>query len=379
MVSVFFICLLVVIYIYLGYPASVYLLSHIMNKKVDTAPFEPNVTILIAAYNEEEHIQATIENKLSLDYPRAKLQIIVVSDGSDDKTDDIVKRFADRGVKLIRQEPRQGKTSALNLAVPEASGDIIVFSDANSLYETDSLRFLMENFADPSIGYVTGKMVYVNPEGTTIGNGCSTYMQYENLLRSYEGRIGSVVGVDGGIVAVRKNLYRDMKPDQLPDFVLPLMVVEQGYRVVFEPRALLKEEALKDPEDENRMRVRVSLRALWALFDMRSLLNPLKHGIFAFQLFSHKVLRYLGIVFIAGLYLSNLLIVRKSLFFKFSFLIQNVSFIMALAGHYLEKNGKQSGFLYIPYYFFLINLAAGRALLKFLRGKKQAIWTPRKG
>jgi len=379
MVRVFLSSLFMIAYIYFGYPLAVWLLSRIFNHKVKKSPYEPKVTILIAAYNEKKHIKATIENKLALDYPKDKLEIIVISDGSDDGADDIVRLHADRGVKLIRQEPRRGKTSALNLAVPQATGDILVFSDANSLYDRDSLRFLMENFADPTIGYVTGKMVYANPDGTTIGNGCSAYMQYENILRDIETRVGSVVGVDGGIDAVRKSLYREMRADQLPDFVLPLMVVEQGYRVVFEPRALLMEETLNNAEDEDRMRVRVSLRALWALFDMRNLLNPLKHGIFSLQLLSHKVLRYLGILFIVGLYASNIFILRRSLIFRLSFLAQNLTFAMAFAAHYQEKNGKPSGLLFIPYYFFLINIAAGRALLKFLKGEKQVIWTPRKG
>lgn len=379
MITLFFISAFAIFYIYVGYPLTVYLLSIIYKKDIDASPYEPRVTILISAFNEEQHIQATIENKLALDYPKEKLEIIVISDGSDDRTDEIVASFEDKGVKLIRQEPRRGKTSALNLAVPNASGEILVFSDANSLYDPDSLRFLLENFADPTVGYVTGKMVYVNPDGTNIGNGCSAYMRYENLLRSYEARIGSVVGVDGGIDAVRKSLYREMRPDQLPDFVLPLKVVEQGYRVVFEPRALLKEDALKSPEDENRMRVRVSLRALWALFDMRNLLNPLRHGVFSIQLLSHKVLRYLAIIFIVVLYVSNFFIRRKSKVYAFFFLLQNAAGCLALIAHYLEKRGKPSGILYIPYYFYLINISAGRALLKFLRGEKQVIWTPRKG
>jgi cellulose synthase/poly-beta-1,6-N-acetylglucosamine synthase-like glycosyltransferase len=378
-VRIFYASFILIVYIYFGYPLILFLISRLFNHKIIKGAYEPKVTILISAYNERDHIKATIENKLALDYPKDKIEILVISDGSDDGTDEIVNAFSDEKVKLIRQDPRKGKTSALNLAVPQATGEILVFSDANSLYDQDSLRFLMENFTDPSVGYVTGKMVYVNPDGTTIGNGCSAYMTYENLLRDVEARIGSVVGVDGGIDAVRKSLYRPMRPDQLPDFVLPLMVVDQGYRVVFEPRALLKEESLSDPEDENRMRVRVSLRALWALFDMRKLLNPLKHGIFSIQLLSHKVLRYLGIVFIAVLYVSNLFILSRSLIFLLTFLIQNIMFILAFIAHYMEKKGKSSGILYIPYYFFLVNVAAGHALYKFLRGEKQVIWTPRKG
>jgi len=341
--------------------------------------YEPSVTILIAAYNEARHIQATIENKLALDYPKVKLEIIVISDGSEDGTDEIVKGFASRGVRLIRQEPRNGKTSALNLAVPHARGEILVFSDANSLYAPEALRRLMRNFADSQVGYVTGKMVYSNPDGTTVGDGCSAYMKYENFLRVFETQAGSIVGVDGGIDAVRKVLYRSMRADQLPDFVLPLMVVEQGYRVVFEPRALLKEETLKSSGDEYRMRVRVSLRALWALWDMRKLLNPKRYGMFSFQLLSHKVLRYLGILFMIGAYISNALIMTKARLFRIVFLLQTIFYGAALAGHMLEKRGIFSRVLYIPYYFCLINIATGYALIRFLRREKQVLWTPRKG
>ncbi len=163
----------------------------------------------------------------------------------------------------------------------------------------------MRNFADPEVGYVTGRMVYVDRQGTIIGDGCSAFMRYENRLRRYETALGSVVGVDGGIDAVRKSLYRFMRADQLPDFVLPLMVVEQGYRVVYEPEAVLQEPSLQNPADEYRMRVRVSLRALWALKDMRQLLTLRLNPLFAWQLWSHKVLRYLSFLFLIGAYLAN--------------------------------------------------------------------------
>ncbi len=256
---------------------------------------------------------------------------------------------------------------------------MLVFSDANSLYDQDALRLLIRNFADPQVGYVTGKMIYVNPDGTTIGDGCSAYMRYENLLRELETGAGSVVGVDGGIDAVRKNLYRPMRADQLPDFVLPLDVVEQGYRVVYEPEAHLKEDALKGASDEYRMRVRVSLRALWALWDKRVLLNPVCYGQFTFQLFTHKVLRYLAIVFLVLVYAVNALLFRRGRFFALVFILQNLFYAAAAIGHRLERVGRSAGVLFIPYYFVLINIAAGHALVRFLRGEKQVLWTPRKG
>jgi cellulose synthase/poly-beta-1,6-N-acetylglucosamine synthase-like glycosyltransferase len=376
---VFFSSLFTLFFVYFGYPLVIFVISGLKAREVSRGTCKPRVTILISAYNEEKHIRATIENKLSLDYPGDSIEIIVISDGSEDQTDEIVSTFQDKGVRLIRQEPRKGKTSALNMAVPQSKGEILVFSDANSLYDREALRNLMENFADPGVGYVTGKMVYVNPDGTLVGDGCSAYMKYENLLRTIETRAGSIVGVDGGIDAVRKSLYRPMKADQLPDFVLPLMVVEQGYRVVYEHRALLKEDTLKSSEDEYRMRVRVSLRALWALWDMRRLLNPVRYGVFSFQLLSHKILRYLGILFMAGALIAGGLVMIRRRLYAILFLLQILFYGAALAGRMLEKKGMLARLLYIPYYFCLINIAAGHALVRFIRGEKQVLWTPRKG
>ena len=375
----FFFSLLAIIYVYAGYPILVYCLSLLKKETVLCVNDEPSVTILIAAYNEERWIDETIRNKLELDYPLHKLEIIVVSDGSTDRTDSIVNRYVNRCVRLIRQEPRAGKTAALNCVVKEAKNEILVFADANSLYERDALHKLVRNFADTSVGYVTGKMVYSNADGTLVGDGCSAYMKYENLLRFYETRIHSVVGVDGGVDAIRKELYRTMSPDQLPDFVLPLRVVEQGYRVVYEPEAVLREATLKTGADEYRMRVRVSLRALWALWDMRHLLNARKYGIFSWQLLSHKVLRYLAILFLIGLFVSSMWLCSNNVFYTSALITQTIFYSMALLSAVSQELTRRIKLLYIPYYFTLINVAAGHSLVKFLLGKKQIIWTPRKG
>lgn len=376
---VFYISLLLVFYVYAGYPLLAALAGSILRRVVEKAPIEPSVTILIAAYNEAEVIEATIANKLALDYPQEQLEIIVISDGSTDSTEEIVSSFAGKNVRLLRQEPRAGKTSALNMAVPLARGEIIVFSDANSLYAPDALHHLVANFADNKVGYVSGKMIYANPDGTPIGDGCSAYMKYENTLRSIETRIGSIVGVDGGIDAVRKTLYRPMNADQLPDFVQPLKVVEQGYRVVYEPEALLWEHSLKEPGDEYRMRVRVSLRALWALFDMRCLLGPGINPVFAWQLWSHKVLRYLCFLFMIGAYVSNALLLDRSRYHVAFFALQSACYLSALLAPYLEKAGVCWRVVTFARYFLLLNVAAAHAFGKFVLGKKQVMWTPRKG
>lgn len=375
----FILSVITLFYVYLGYPLVVYLLARRKSIPVFKNPIEPAVTILIAAYNEADSIVATITNKLALDYPPDKLEIIVVSDGSTDGTDRIVEDFKEPNVKLVRQVPRAGKTSALNLAVPMAAGEVIVFSDANSLYDSKALRRLVANFADSRVGYVTGKMMYTNPDGTLIGDGCSAYMKYENFLRAAESELGSVVGVDGGIDAMRKELYQPMNADQLPDFVQPLKVVTQGYRVVFEPEAFLKEAALKTSQDEYRMRVRVSLRAFWALYDMRHLLFFSGSPLFSWQLWSHKLLRYLCFLFLLTAFFSNLFLLGAGRGYSLLFVLQCAFYGIALGTPALESRGYSSGLVGFIRYFTLLNLACAQAFVKFLLRRKQVTWTPRKG
>lgn len=368
-----------IVYVYVGYPLLVLLLASVRRCPLRKEPFEPTVTIIIPAYNEERHVGKTVANKLALDYPAEKLDIVVVSDGSTDRTDSIVKAYEGRGVTLLRQEPRAGKTSGLNAALKQAKGDIIFFSDANSLHHPQALKMVVANFADPGVGYVTGKMLYANPDGSVIGDGCSAYMKYENMLRLWETRIGSVVGVDGGVDAVRRELYVPMHADQLPDFVLPLAVIDQGYRVVYEPEAFLYEDALNDVADEYRMRVRVSLRALWALWDMRHLFLPGKNLVYSWQLWSHKILRYLCFAFLFGAFLSNAALVARGPLFVVTFIVQCVFYCCALASPVLEQRGKGNRLCYWAYYFCIINIAAGHAFLNFLQRKKMVVWNPRKG
>ncbi len=371
-------CLGIIFYVYLGYPFFVAFLIRIVKKPVIKQPLEPMITLLIAAYNEERYIVQTIENKLQLDYPADKLEVIVVSDDSTDNTDSLVKAIKDHRIQLLHQHPRAGKTSALNMAVPHAKGDIIVFSDANSLYAPDVLKQLSSCFADERVGYVTGKMIYINQDGTPVGDGCSTYMKYENRLREWETNLGSVVGVDGGIDAMRKELYCTLHSDQLPDFVQPLKIVEKGYRVIYHPAAILKEATLKETRDEYRMRVRVSLRALWALKDMQQLLWGKAGYLFAWQLWSHKVLRYLCFLFLFISFWANLCLIARPIYL-FVFILQVAAYAAAALSPIVPKTIHYIKVFYFCHYFVLLNIASAHAFLKFLMGKKQIVWSPRKG
>jgi cellulose synthase/poly-beta-1,6-N-acetylglucosamine synthase-like glycosyltransferase len=374
----FWLSLGLLFYIYFGYPLALKIFS---SKK--TSPQRmislPTVTIVIPAFNEQNFIGKTIQNKIDQDYPSHLIDIIVVSDESTDATDSIVKSFEQQhsNIKLLRQAPRRGKTSGLNLALNMAKGEIVVFSDANSLYQKNAIKEMVNCFANESVGYVTGKMVYVNSDGSLVGDGCSAYMKYENYLRQEETRIGSIVGVDGGIDAIRKIYYQPMNPDQLPDFVLPLKVVQQGKDVVFCETAILHEDALSDTNAEFRMRVRVSLRAYWAMWDMRALFNPKKYGKFSWQLFSHKLLRYMAFVPMIILFISNSLLINESLFYAAAFIGQVAFYTLALLAHYsLLKNNLLTK---LAHYFCITNLASTVAFTMFLQGKKIVLWKPRVG
>ncbi|WP_369601982.1 glycosyltransferase family 2 protein [Hahella sp. SMD15-11] len=380
METLFWTSIALVVYIYAGYPLILWIWSLLNPRPVNRKAQTPSVSILISAYNEEANIGQTLKNKLELDYPKDKLEILVVSDCSTDRTNAIVEDMAARSqipIRLVVQQTRQGKTAGLNRLVPMARGDILVFSDANSHYAPDAVRMLVRNFADPCVGYVTGKMIYVQEDGSLIGDGCSTYMRYENHLRQWETDTGSIVGVDGGIDAMRRNLYSPLRPEQLPDFVQPLKVVEQGYRVVYEPEALLEEPALNNHRDEFRMRVRVSLRALWALRDMAHMLNPLSYGLYSFKLWSHKVLRYLAFIPLAGAWLTSILLADHHPQYLAFGLLQTGFYGLALAG--IRGYGESNRWVRLAAFFTLVNAACAVAFWRFIQGQKQVIWQPRSG
>ncbi len=381
MTALFWLCLFLGLYPYLVYPLLTLLLAKFRALTIQRGVITPAVTVVIAAYNEVRHIESTVLNKLSQDYPADLLEVVVASDGSTDGTDEILGRLAKENERFtwFRQEPRQGKTAALNRLVQRARGTIVVFADANSMYRQDTIRSLVEPFADPGVGYVSGRMLYVDPDGSMVGDGCSAFMRYENWLRERETRLGSIVGVDGGVDAVRKEVYRPMRADQLPDFVLPLTVVEQGYRVVYEPRAVLQEETLTTQSAEYRMRVRVALRAFWALWDKRNLLNPLRFPLFSWQLLSHKLLRYLSFVPLLVAAVLNWVLLPVSPVYQVLALGQACFAVLVAVALLAPRRFGELAPVRYSYYFLLLNLASAVAMLRFLAGQKQVIWQPRSG
>jgi cellulose synthase/poly-beta-1,6-N-acetylglucosamine synthase-like glycosyltransferase len=376
--AIFFVSLLLGAYPYAIYPLLAAGAAQLFARQVKRDDrFRLSVTVVISAYNEAVHIRETVLNKIRQDYPADLLEVLVVSDGSDDGTDRIVADICakEKRVSLVRQEPRAGKTSALNLAMDRIHSDLVVFSDANSIYREDTIRQLVSNFADADVGYVTGSMRYVTPDGSLVGDGCSAYMRYENWLRVAETQIGSIVGVDGGVDAVRRGLFQKMRADQLPDFVLPLSVVMQGRRVVYDPAAILTEDALASDSSEFRMRARVALRAFWALLDLRKMLNPFRFGVYSLQLISHKLLRYMSFMPMGiALLTSSMLAVHH-----IGHRVFMGAVACALVGSQIPVLCRRVAVFRYMGYFALVNIACAVAFLRFVSGKKQVVWKPREG
>lgn len=364
-------------YIYIGYPAILGLLATMAPRSIKTSEsFEPTVTLLISAYNELPVIEAKIKNSLALDYPNHLLEVIVVSDCSDDGTDETVERYGPFGVRLVRQNQRKGKSAALNLAVPEASGEILVFSDANALYLPDAVRQLVGPFADQRVGYVVGNSRYVDKASAPqAAEAEGLYWKLETWLKKKESAFYSVVGGDGAIYAIRRDLYSPLRATDISDFLNPLQIMDRGYLGIFEPRAVSYEETAESFPKEFRRKVRIVSRSLNALLRAPGVLNPFRQPRHWFALVSHKLLRWFAPIFMVAMLIASAAlwkvpIVRVALF------LQAIFYGMAIIGWILQGRDKTWRIFSFAFYFCLVNVASLVACLKCLRGDLSGIWSP---
>jgi cellulose synthase/poly-beta-1,6-N-acetylglucosamine synthase-like glycosyltransferase len=358
-------------YIYVGYPLIVRLLAKVMGRPVRRcASFCPTVTVVISAYNEEKSIRAKIAHVLSLDYPADLLDIIVVSDASSDATDEIVSSCGDRRVRLLRVEGRCGKTACQNAAARVGRGEILVYTDATTHINSAALRALLENFADPEVGCAAGLLVYRgNGRNLTAAGGVS-YWGYEVALRVAESRLGTLIGVSGCLYGVRKSAYRPISPVLISDFVIAMRMREQGLRTVLDPRAVCFEDTLDRTDNELAMRVRVAIRSIGALVAERRFLSFFADPLFAWQLWSHKLLRYSS-----PYWLILMLVACSALMddpvYRALFFAQLGIFAAGLAGLILRNR-----LLSKPYYFLLTNVAAFVATFRYVMGERMITWQP---
>jgi cellulose synthase/poly-beta-1,6-N-acetylglucosamine synthase-like glycosyltransferase len=375
---IFWISIFLIGYAYLGYPLMTLLISMFINNKVRTSNIEPFVSIIISAYNEEKDIEIKLKNSLDLDYPNDKYEIIVASDGSTDTTDEIVKKYENNeyGIRVIlnRVEGRLGKTAAQNSAVKSCQGEIIVFSDAASMYERNALRALVRNYADENVGAVSGMYNYFNKKENSVGFATILFWKIENFIKSRQTKIKTITGCCGCIYSVRKSLYTPLPPEIISDLVEPLTILQKGYRLVFEPEALALEETAGKAEEEFKMRIRVIMRGMNGMLFVKEIFNPIKYPFEAFQLISHKIMRWLVPVFAIIAFISNGLILNEHLIYALIFICQISFYFLALIGFFMEKKGIHKVIFYLPLYFCIVNLAALISMIKVLKKENVVIW-----
>lgn len=341
-------------------------------------PSSPPVTLIISAYNEEKMIGTKLENALELDYPPEKLTIMVVSDASSDRTDQIARSFENRAVVLIRSEERKGKTAGLNTAMEKVVSDIVVFSDANALYQRNTIRKLVRHFSDEQVGYVVGHARYETCEDSAAGQSEGAYWDLEIRIKIWESAFSSVVGGDGALYAIRRSLWEPLRDTDINDFVNPLQIIAKGFRGIFDPEAVCFEKPAGDFQREFGRKVRIANRSFNGILRVPQVLNILKRGRFAWQVLSHKLLRWLSLYIITlhfFLCLSAAFTgMGGALPVMFLGLYGTMAFL-ALIGYRKDRKGiRCSKIFFLPYYFCLMNIAAALGVWLRLKGEIITTW-----
>ena len=370
----------VILFAYLLFPALIFLRGRLLSRPYQTAEITPPISMIIAAHNEADGIGAKLENILSLDYPRAQLEVIVASDGSNDGTNEIVRGYAGQGVTLLAL-PRQGKAPALDAAVAAAHGEILVFSDANSMYGPGALRALARPFADPEVGGVAGNQRYLSKKSVSLsGDGEKSYWNFDRRMKQSQSRSGNAISATGAIYAIRRSLFRGVPVGVTDDFAVSTDVIVQGWRLVFAPDAEAFEPVAGSGGAEFGRKVRVITRGLRGVLVVRcELLNPFRYGFYAFQLFAHKVLRRLVVFPLLLLLLISPLLWNQGLIYQIATVAQLAFYGCALLGLWLANTrlGRLKPFT-IPYFFCMVNAACMIATFNLIRGHRIDFWEPQR-
>lgn len=383
LVIVFWFCLFIVFYTYIGYGLLLFCLVKI--KKL-LAPvhilantdFEPPVTLFVAAYNEKDFIESKMQNIFSLDYPKEKIKNVWVTDGSDDGTPNLLRQYPE--VEVYHLPQRAGKIAAMNRGIQFIKTPIIIFSDGNTLLGKESIRRIIKLFSDPKVGCVSGEK-RIFSKGTAAATE-GIYWKYESLLKSLDAQLYSVVGAAGELFAIRTQLFQQVEQDTLlDDFIISLRIAQQGYTIQYDKEAYAIENPSANVREELKRKIRISAGGIQSIFRLKPLLNPFKYGWLSFQYISHRVLRWtltpLGLLF---LLLSNFIItlqqgvINFSKFYTWAFWIQIVFYLLALSGWYLEDKKPKVKLLYIPFYFFIMNFAVYLGFFRYIKKQQSVNW-----
>ena len=371
-----------IFYAYFGYPLCLVLIS--LFKKPARLPKNkdyklPAVSFIITAYNEEERIKEKIESTLTQDYPEEKLEIIVASDCSSDNTDEIVKAYESQGVKLVRAPERKGKENAQKYAVEASVGEILVFSDVATILKPDGILNIVRNFADPSIGCVSSEDKFIETDGSVSGEGA--YVKYEMFLRKLESRVNTLVGLSGSFFAARREVCENWAIDLQSDFNTLLNSIKHGLRGISDPKSIGYYKNISDEKKEFNRKTRTVLRGISVFMRNLSLLNPFKYRMFAWQLFSHKLCRWLAPFFLIAAFIANAMIIFVSIYFFLIFFLQVIFY--ALAFFYYQKQlvlsaDRLSPIFKLPFFFVTVNFSILCAWWKYIIGRRATFWEPSK-
>jgi len=384
MIFLFWLFSILIVYCYFGYPLLISLVAKCSRRQTQHGNYEPSVSIILSVWNEEDVIKKKIENLLSLDYPREKLEILIGSDGSTDRTEDIVKQISDSRVQLYDSFQRQGKMFTINHLVERAQNEIIVFTDARQILERDSIKVLVSNFLDSNIGCVSGELMFSKKSGAT-ARGINLYWSYEKFIRRNESDVHSMLGATGAIYAIRRKLFTNIPTSVvLDDMFIPLKIIQNGYRAIFDSSAKAYDEVSDSPREEHRRKARTLFGNYQIFWIFCKMFNPFNSPI-ALQLFSHKLLRVLIPFFMVSVFLINGAIifgsggVIQSILYGVTFTIQIIFYCMAVIGGLARH--KKYGILkiiskvcYIPYVFCLLNFSAFIGFLRFAGAEQDVTW-----
>ncbi len=371
---VFLASIIAVAYTYLGYPLVLWVFATLSPGEVRKGKGCPSVSVIIAARNEADKIRGKIENSLALDYPTDQLEVIVASDASDDGTDEIVGEYATRQVRLVRAPHRGGKEYTQGLAVASAKGEIVVFTDAATILEPDVLRRLVENFSDAAVGAVSTEDLLVDAAGVPTGEGL--YVKYEMWVRRLESRFHSLVGLSGSCFAIRRELGAHWSPTLASDFMGAILAARNGYRAVSDPSVRGKLTTVTSPWREVHRKIRTFLRGITVLLANLDLLNPLTHGRFAFQLISHKLLRFVCPFLLVALLTASGMLMDGGMYSLF-FWGQTSFYGLGMFG-LLFPSLQRVWFVRASCYFTVVQVCLIVAWGRYLRGHRQVAWEPSK-
>ncbi len=383
---IFWFLLFLVFYAYIGYGIILYFLVIIKRltgisrrKKIDFG-YEPDVTLFIAAYNEKDFVADKIKNSRELDYPPEKLHMVWVTDGSDDGTPEVLKAY--EGVEVHHQPQRNGKIGAMNRGIKLVKSPIVVFCDANTMLGKESIRRIVNLFSDPKVGCVSGeKRIFGKDKDSAAGAGEGLYWKYESALKKWDAELYSVVGAAGELFAIRTELYEEVEKDTLlDDFIISLRVAQKGYTIQYDPEAYAIENASANVKEELKRKIRISAGGIQSVVRLRSLLNFFKFGTLSFQYISHRVLRWtlapLALLFLipTGTILAADEGILELGFYSILLWLQLLFYLSALLGWYLENKSIRIKLLFVPYYFFIMNLSVFLGFKRYLKGSQSVNW-----